>query len=68
MDILPIGYTVHTCDQQGDGAGLLKGGDADNNTNAHVHDLFHEDAQVRLEYFPDRVMEVGGGGAGSSLR
>lgn len=37
---------MHTCDQEGDGAGLLKGGVADTNTNAHVHDLFHEDAQV----------------------
>nr|XP_046260924.1 solute carrier family 12 member 8 isoform X2 [Scatophagus argus] len=41
METLPVGWTVHTCDQEGDGAGLLKGAD----TNTHVHDLFHEDAQ-----------------------
>lgn len=28
-------------------AELLKGQVADTNTNTHVHDLFHEDAQVR---------------------
>eukprot|EP00064_Thunnus_orientalis_P008528 superscaffoldBa00001020_g8551 len=44
MDTLPVGWTVHTCDQEVYGAGLLKGA-ADNNTNTHVHDLFHEDAQ-----------------------
>lgn len=46
METLPIGWTEHTCDQEGDGAGLLKGGVPDNNTNTHVYDLFHEDAQV----------------------
>lgn len=46
MDTLPVGWTVQTCDQQVDGAELMKGG-ADTNTNTHVHDLFHEDAQVR---------------------
>ncbi|XP_044072858.1 solute carrier family 12 member 8 isoform X2 [Siniperca chuatsi] len=45
METLPIGWTVHTCDREGDGAGLLKGGVADDNTSTHVHDLFHEDAQ-----------------------
>lgn len=53
MESLPVGWTVHTCDLEGDGAGLLKGGVADTNTNTHVHDLFHEDAQVgclQLEY------------------
>ncbi|XP_062287473.1 solute carrier family 12 member 8 isoform X2 [Scomber scombrus] len=44
MDPLPVGRTVHTCDQEADGAGLLKGG-ADTNANTYVHDLFHEDAQ-----------------------
>ncbi|XP_061579743.1 solute carrier family 12 member 8 [Cololabis saira] len=43
MDTLPVGWTVFTSDQDGDGTKLLKGGSAD--TNAHVHDLFHEDAQ-----------------------
>ena len=46
MDTLPIGWTVHTCDPEGDGAGLLEEGVQDTNTNTHVHDLFHEDAQV----------------------
>ncbi|XP_054471169.1 solute carrier family 12 member 8 [Anoplopoma fimbria] len=47
METLPIGWTVHTCDQDIDVAALLKGGVADTSTNthAHVHDLFHEDAQ-----------------------
>ncbi|XP_028249469.1 solute carrier family 12 member 8 [Parambassis ranga] len=45
METLPVGWTVHTCDQEGDGAELLKGGSADVNANTHVHDLFHEDAQ-----------------------
>ncbi|XP_040005079.1 solute carrier family 12 member 8 isoform X2 [Xiphias gladius] len=45
MDTLPLGWTVQTDGQEGDGAGLLKGGGADINTNTHVHDLFHEDAQ-----------------------
>ncbi|XP_028447082.1 solute carrier family 12 member 8 isoform X3 [Perca flavescens] len=46
METLPIGWTLHTCDQQeGDRAGPLKGGVADTNSNTHVHDLFHEDAQ-----------------------
>ncbi|XP_071313618.1 solute carrier family 12 member 8 isoform X2 [Trachinotus anak] len=45
MDILPLGWTVHTGDQEGDEAGLVKGGVADTHTNTHVHDLFHEDAQ-----------------------
>lgn len=47
METLPIGWTLHTCDQQeGDRAGLLKRGVADTNSNTHVQDLFHEDAQV----------------------
>ncbi|KAM9347333.1 solute carrier family 12 member 8 [Symphorus nematophorus] len=45
METLPIGWTVHTCDQEGDGTGLLKEGAQDTDTNTHVHDLFHEDAQ-----------------------
>ncbi|KAK2839650.1 hypothetical protein Q5P01_013390 [Channa striata] len=43
METLSAGWTVHTGDQEGDGAGLLKG--AVTETNTHVHDLFHEDAQ-----------------------
>ncbi|XP_075960183.1 solute carrier family 12 member 8 [Anarhichas minor] len=45
METRPIGWTVHTCDQKGDVAALLKGRVADTNTTTHVHDLFHEDAQ-----------------------
>lgn len=45
METLPVGWTVHNCDQERDGAELLKGGVPDTNTNTHVHDLFHEDAQ-----------------------
>ncbi|KAM4558622.1 solute carrier family 12 member 8 [Odontesthes bonariensis] len=45
METLPIGWTVHTWDQERDGTKLLKGGSAVTNTNTHVHDLFHEDAQ-----------------------
>lgn len=45
METFPIGWTVHTCDQERDGAGLLKEGSADTKTNTHVLDLFHEDAQ-----------------------
>ncbi|XP_068428643.1 solute carrier family 12 member 8 [Clinocottus analis] len=45
METLQVGWTVRTSDQEGDVAALLKGGVADTNTNAHVHDLFHEDAQ-----------------------
>ncbi|XP_037345509.2 solute carrier family 12 member 8 isoform X2 [Pungitius pungitius] len=46
METLPIGWTVcHTCDREGDVAALLNGAVADTNTNTHVHDLFHEDAQ-----------------------
>ncbi|XP_061649033.1 solute carrier family 12 member 8 isoform X2 [Phyllopteryx taeniolatus] len=44
MESLPVGWTVHACDQEGDGAGLLKGGNS-GSTNPHEHDLFHEDAQ-----------------------
>lgn len=57
MDPLPGGQTVHTCNQEADGSGLLKGG-ADTSANTYVHDLFHEDAQVRyllcqLKYLRD---------------
>lgn len=45
MDALPVGWTLHTGDQEGAGTGLLRAADTDNNT--HVQDLFHEDAQVR---------------------
>lgn len=46
METLPVGWHVHTWGQEGDGTKLLKEGSADINTNTHVHDLFHEDAQV----------------------
>ncbi|KAM7407626.1 hypothetical protein PAMA_003383 [Pampus argenteus] len=42
MDILPVGWTVHTCDQVA--AGLLNC-ETDADANTHVQDLFHEDAQ-----------------------
>ncbi|XP_035995392.1 solute carrier family 12 member 8 isoform X2 [Fundulus heteroclitus] len=45
METLPVGWHVHTWGQEGDGTKLLKEGSADINTNTHVHDLFHEDAQ-----------------------
>ncbi|XP_061697418.1 solute carrier family 12 member 8 isoform X4 [Syngnathoides biaculeatus] len=46
MVSLPVGWTVHACNQEGDGdgTGLLKGGNS-SSTNPHEHDLFHEDAQ-----------------------
>ncbi|XP_077435739.1 uncharacterized protein LOC144060258 isoform X2 [Vanacampus margaritifer] len=44
MESLAVGWTVHTCDQDRDGAVLLKGGNS-TNTNHHEQDLFHEDAQ-----------------------
>lgn len=40
MDTLPVGWTVHTSDHEGDGEGLVK-----EDPNTHVHDLFHEDAK-----------------------
>lgn len=48
MESLPVGWTVYTCDQEGDRAGLLNGGVHDAN-NTRVCDLFHEDAQVGSE-------------------
>lgn len=50
MDSLPVGWSVFSQDQEGDGAELLNGATAATaagGTNAHIHDLFHEDAQVR---------------------
>ncbi|XP_051259909.1 solute carrier family 12 member 8 isoform X2 [Dicentrarchus labrax] len=55
METLPIGWTVHTCDQEGDGAGLLNGGVPDTSTNTHVHDLFHEDAQSSQPWWRIKV-------------
>ncbi|XP_042350015.1 solute carrier family 12 member 8 isoform X2 [Plectropomus leopardus] len=43
METVPIGWTVRTCEREGDGAELLKGRVTDPSTR--VHDLFHEDAQ-----------------------
>lgn len=48
MESLPVGWTVYTCDQEGDRSGLLNGGVHDVN-NTRVCDLFHEDAQVGSE-------------------
>ncbi|XP_060910176.1 solute carrier family 12 member 8 isoform X1 [Labrus mixtus] len=45
METVPIGWTVHSYDQQGDGTGLLNGEAHDTKANTHVQDLFHEDAQ-----------------------
>ncbi|XP_014890491.1 solute carrier family 12 member 8 isoform X2 [Poecilia latipinna] len=45
METLPVRWHVHTWGPEGDGTKLLKEGSADTNTNTHVHDLFHEDAQ-----------------------
>ncbi|XP_077392801.1 solute carrier family 12 member 8 isoform X5 [Festucalex cinctus] len=44
MESLAVGWTVHTCDQERDGAVLLKGENS-SNANHHEQDLFHEDAQ-----------------------
>ncbi|XP_056896097.1 solute carrier family 12 member 8 isoform X1 [Takifugu flavidus] len=45
MESLPVGWTLHTCDQEGDRSGLLRGADPDISAVTHVCDLFHEDAQ-----------------------
>lgn len=47
---LPVGWTVHTCNREGDGE-LLEGGDPHSNSSTHVCDLFHEDAQVGSDVF-----------------
>lgn len=50
METSPVGWTLLTCDQERHGAGLLEGVDPDlQDTNTHVYDLFHEDAQVGFE-------------------
>ncbi|XP_054644226.1 solute carrier family 12 member 8 isoform X3 [Dunckerocampus dactyliophorus] len=36
-----VGWTVHACNHEGNGADVLSG----SNTNPHEHDLFHEDAK-----------------------
>lgn len=46
MDSLPVGWTLHACDQEGDSSGLLRGADPDSGAVTHLCDLFHEDAQV----------------------
>lgn len=46
MDRLPVGWTLHTRDPEGDGAGLLGAPEPDPDGAARVCDLFHEDAQV----------------------
>ncbi|XP_074551178.1 solute carrier family 12 member 8 isoform X2 [Halichoeres trimaculatus] len=45
VETAPRGWTVHTCEQTGDGTRLLDGGAMDTETSSHIHDLFHEDAQ-----------------------
>lgn len=48
MDTQPFGLSLDAGDRlEGDAAGLLEGGVTQDNTHTHVHDLFHEDAQVR---------------------
>lgn len=46
MERLPVGWTLHTCEQEGDRTGLLRAADPGISAAAHVCDLFHEDAQV----------------------
>lgn len=58
MESLPVGWTLHTCDPEGDRAGLLggvdplgapdppRGAEPGISADTHVCDLFHEDAQV----------------------
>ncbi|AWP12952.1 putative solute carrier family 12 member 8 [Scophthalmus maximus] len=55
MDTQPFGLSLDAGDRlegdaagllEGDAAGLLEGGVTQDNTHTHVHDLFHEDAQV----------------------
>lgn len=55
MESLPVGWTLHACDPEGDGAGpLLRGADLD------VCDLFHEDAQVgRDDWWGSKGWEQG---------
>lgn len=48
---LPVGWSVHTCNREGDGGELLEGGDPNSNSSTHVCDLFHEDAQVGSDVF-----------------
>lgn len=48
---LPVGWTVHTCNREGDGGELLEGGDPNSNSSTHVCDLFHEDVQVGSDVF-----------------
>ncbi|XP_041663745.1 solute carrier family 12 member 8 isoform X2 [Cheilinus undulatus] len=45
METVPIGWTVHTCEQEGDKPGPLNGEGFDTQTSTHFQDLFHEDAQ-----------------------
>lgn len=46
MESLPVGWTLHTCEPEGDRTGLLRGADPGISAATHVCDLFHEDAQV----------------------
>lgn len=46
MERLPVGWTLHTCEQEGDRTGLLRGAEPGISAAAYVCDLFHEDAQV----------------------
>ncbi|XP_059199038.1 solute carrier family 12 member 8 [Centropristis striata] len=46
METLPIGWTVRPCDQETDGTG---------DTNTHVQDLFHEDAQSSQPWWRIKV-------------
>lgn len=58
MDTLPVGWTLHTCDQEGDRSGLLRGADPDISAVTHVCDLFHEDAQVGIRLHQALSLEL----------
>lgn len=58
MESLPVGWTLHTCDQEGDRSGLLRGADPDTSAVTHVCDLFHEDAQVGIRLHEALSLEL----------
>lgn len=50
METLPAGWMVQACEPERAGTGLLKGASSGAAADAHVHDLFHEDAKVRCSH------------------